>query len=115
MLDWLDRRVAIVFAHPDDETIGAGAQFANLREPMLIQVTDGAPRSFGPGREDYARARRDELTDALTTGRARSVDRREIGLVDQEAYLNLTELTAKLADLFREGRPEVVLTHPYEG
>jgi LmbE family N-acetylglucosaminyl deacetylase len=35
--------------------------------------------------------------------------------VDQEASLNLPELTARLAELFREGRPEVVLTHPYEG
>ena len=65
MLDWVDRSVAIVVAHPDDETIGAGAQLPHLRDPLLAHVTDGAPRSFGLAREAYARRRRDELSAAL--------------------------------------------------
>jgi LmbE family N-acetylglucosaminyl deacetylase len=114
-LDWLGLKVAIVVAHPDDETIGLGAQFAQLRDPLLVQVTDGAPRSFGAGREDYARARRDEVTAALRAGGAHSVDRREIGVVDQEASLDLARITARLIELLAERRPEVILTHPYEG
>ena len=38
-------RVAVVAAHPDDETIGAGASLGLLRTPVLVHVTDGAPRS----------------------------------------------------------------------
>src|SRR5262249_45196073 len=115
MLDWLDQRVAIVAAHPDDETIGLGGQFAALRNPMLVYVTDGAPRSLGPEREDYGRRRREELAAGLHAGGAADVDLREIGLADQEASFHLPELTTRLAHLFRERQPQVVLTHPYEG
>ena len=34
----------IVVAHPDDETIGMGAQLCRFRDALLVQVTDGAPR-----------------------------------------------------------------------
>jgi LmbE family N-acetylglucosaminyl deacetylase len=115
MLDWLDRRVLIVAAHPDDETIGAGAQFVNFRNVVVAHVTDGAPRSLGEGRGDYARARRAELAAALRAGGAASVDLREIGLVDQEASFHLAGLATRLAELLLELRPEIVLTHPYEG
>ena len=35
--------VAIVVAHPDDETIAAGASLPLLRTLTLVHVTDGAP------------------------------------------------------------------------
>ena len=34
----------MVVAHPDDETIGAGAQLPRLNGVTMIHVTDGAPR-----------------------------------------------------------------------
>src|SRR6266571_2854718 len=52
------------------------AVFCLKKKKLLVQVTAGAPRSFGAGREEYARTRRDELTEALLAGGAQSVDRR---------------------------------------
>ncbi len=37
-------RVMIVVAHPDDETIGLGAQLRRFEDALLVHVTDGAPR-----------------------------------------------------------------------
>jgi len=115
MLDWLERSVVIVVAHPDDETIGLGAQLGNLRNPLLVHTTDGAPRSLLDARGVYARIRREELASALDVGGAASTVLREVGLADQEASYHMAELTGLLSGLFAERRPEVVLTHPYEG
>src|SRR6476646_4862382 len=38
-------RIAILAAHPDDETIGASALLARFDEPQVIYLTDGAPRN----------------------------------------------------------------------
>src|SRR3954453_18732615 len=64
--------VAIVFAHPDDETIGCGAQLHRLRDLTLVLLTDGAPRGGAdaraagfPNSEAYAEARRRELVAVM--------------------------------------------------
>ena len=38
-------RAMVIVAHPDDETIGAGARLGGFREALVVHVTDGAPRS----------------------------------------------------------------------
>jgi LmbE family N-acetylglucosaminyl deacetylase len=114
--------VAVVVAHPDDETVGAGAQLPHWRGVTFVYVTDGSPRNPADAtaagfatREAYAQARRAEVRAALAlagTGPARV---RELGRADQEASLDMATLSRDLAALLRELRPAVVVTHPYEG
>src|SRR5262245_42709457 len=37
-------RLAVLAAHPDDETIGASRLLRRLSQPLVIYLTDGAPR-----------------------------------------------------------------------
>jgi LmbE family N-acetylglucosaminyl deacetylase len=115
-------KTVIVVAHPDDEAIGAGARMRALPGVVVAHVTDGAPRHIeaarrnGHGtREDYLRARREEVVAALGLVGIPPQRIRCLGFVDGEAALRLVEVSYAVAGLLDELRPEVVLTHPYEG
>ncbi len=115
-------KVMVVSAHPDDETIGAGSLLAELEDPTLIHVTDGAPRDLRDAlangfssRADYATARLRELHNALATGGIACMESVQLNFADQEASLKLVELTCALVDHIRRLRPEIIVTHPYEG
>jgi LmbE family N-acetylglucosaminyl deacetylase len=127
ILDWLGRGcgpapvLAVVVAHPDDETIGGGARLPRLGDALFVCVTDGAPRDTTdaaaagfPTREQYAAARRQEFSAVLA---AAGIHPRvsHLEFVDQEASLNLSLLARTLAELFRVAQPEAILTHSYEG
>jgi LmbE family N-acetylglucosaminyl deacetylase len=121
--EWLGapHKTLLLVAHPDDESVGAGAQLARLPELMLALVTDGAPRDVGfaqkagcTTREEYAALRARELDLALRRGDAQP-QRAALGLVDQEAALHLPRLIAFVTELIERVRPEAILTHPYEG
>jgi N-acetylglucosamine malate deacetylase 2 len=112
----------VVVAHPDDEAIGAGGLLAGLPDAVVAHVTDGAPRDERPAltrgfqtREEYARARRREVTNALSHVGITPERCRGLGYVDGELSLQLLELVFDVADLMDEVRPDIVLTHPYEG
>ena len=112
----------VVVAHPDDEAIGAGGLLAGLPDAVVAHVTDGAPRderyaqSKGfQTREEYARARRREVANALSHVGITPERIRGLGYVDGEASLQLLELVSDVADLMDEVRPDLVVTHPYEG
>lgn len=128
MTDWPARlasgariaeRVAIVVAHPDDETLWTGSLLARLDDAVLIHLTDGAPRDMHDARrlgyatrEDYAAARAAELDTALRLLDYRG-ERRAYGVPDQECIVALDTMTERLRrDL---AGAAVVVTHPYEG
>lgn len=118
----ISKRIAIVVAHPDDETIGAGATLSRLADVLLVHVTDGAPRDLEDARrsgcasrEEYAALRGLELARALALAGISFERTRELGLIDQQAAINLKDLTVRLSAFLREFRPDAILTHPYEG
>lgn len=113
---------ALIVAHPDDEAVGAGALLPRLHEPWLLYVTDGAPRDLADAmaagratREAYAAARRQERSAALAIAGIDAARAEELGVVDQEASLQLADLTRAIAAWLAARRPQAVLTHPYEG
>ncbi len=115
-------RLLIVTAHPDDEVIGAGAQLPRWRGAGFLQVTDGSPSNPGDAlaagfksREAYGAARRRELRAALALAGVSPQQLCRVNFIDQETSFHLLELAEFMADALREIRPEVVLTHPYEG
>ena len=116
------RNTVIVAAHPDDETIGAGACLSQFSNVVVFHVTDGAPRDMRDAvrngfssREAYAAARRQELRDALDTGGIQPVEIVCVGCIDQEASFHLPEIARRLARLIARIDPDLVLVHPFEG
>ncbi len=102
----IEEPVALVVAHPDDETIGAGASLHLFRNLLLVHVTDGAPRNLADARAygfadaaSYAAARRAELAAALRRVRRRRRSSPSSGAADQQASLALKPLIGQLAGL----------------
>ena len=115
------RRVAMVVAHPDDETIAAGGSLALMPELLLVHVTDGAPCRLADGERlgfatpaAYAAAREAELQAALAVAGV-TPERRPLGVPDQDASFHMGALVEALVRAFAEHGTEVVLTHAYEG
>jgi LmbE family N-acetylglucosaminyl deacetylase len=115
----IDEPIAVIAAHPDDETIGIGSRLRRISDLRLIHITDGAPR--GPadaqraGLADwraYAQTREQELACALAVLGASGAARRAYGFPDQAAIFHVDEIAERLAhDL---SSVAAVLSHPYE-
>jgi N-acetylglucosamine malate deacetylase 2 len=116
------QRVLLLVAHPDDEAIGAGALLAQMGEPFVVHVTDGAPRDLSDAaaagfatRERYAHARREESEAALRLAGIPSHHRFGLGFVDQESSFHLLHIVREIIALLHDLKPDCILTHPYEG
>lgn len=114
--------VAVVVAHPDDESIALGAQLPRLKGVTLVHVTDGAPRDGIDARshgfqtpEAYAAARRRELEAAMAVADIPPSALVSLGIPDQEASLRLAETARRLACLFSDRAIRIILTHAFEG
>jgi N-acetylglucosamine malate deacetylase 2 len=118
--------VTAVLAHPDDEVISAGILLRRVTQRGgtvdFVHVTDGAPSNGRDAqeqgfstREEYAQARHAELERALGVLGIQSREQRALGVIDQEASLQIAGLADRLAGAFESLRPDVILTHPFEG
>jgi len=112
----------VIVAHPDDEVIGAGALLGRLSGPLVVHVTDGAPRDLVDARsagfdtaEGYAAARRREAVRALALLPSKVPLPAELRVPDQEASRSLVALARRIAHLLGRERPDAVITHAYEG
>lgn len=117
----VDEPIALVVAHPDDETLAAGGSLHLFRRLLLVHVTDGAPRGLGDAEREgfdgplaYAAARAAELDAALAWSGA-APERSMLGIADQEATASIPAIAARLRGLFTAHRISSVLTHCYEG
>lgn len=117
----IQTRLALVVAHPDDETIAAGGSLHLMENLLLVHLTDGAPLRLEDHRRAgfdspaaYAEARESELELALAIAHVRPL-RATLGLPDQDAALFMYASAADLARLFAQHGTEVVITHAYEG
>ena len=118
----LDLKPLFLVAHQDDETIGGSAVLHRLPGSTVVYLTDGAPRDPGlrsadpsTSRQQYARTRWQEATEALALVDVPTERILGLGTVDQEAIDNIPVLVERFVNLLRRLRPEVVISHAYEG
>ena len=115
-------RTLLALAHPDDESVGASSRLTRIEVAALVYATDGAPRDGRIPRDagcetiaDYAAMRRAETLRALAHAGISSERAVFLDYPDQEAAYRLLPLAADLRRWMIATRPEIVLTHPYEG
>lgn len=115
-------RVLLLAAHPDDETIGASALLGRVPGATVVFLTDGSPRDshlrsphVSGSRELYACVRAEEAACALNLLDISSERIILLQGVDQEAIHQVHDLVEACSEIIRDLRPDMVVTHPYEG
>jgi LmbE family N-acetylglucosaminyl deacetylase len=114
--------MAILVAHPGDETIGCGAQLCRLRDVGVIVLTDGASREHADGNralleaaEAQAATRLRELQRVLQYSGI-GIERLLVcGTSDHQAALQLPTLVRQIAAHLERNQIRCLLTLAYEG
>lgn len=116
------RRVMVIAAHPDDEIVGAGVVLAALPGLRVVHATDGVPAdpryaewAGFDNPQAYRRARQMEARRALESLGLPATCLLRMGFEDQQLSRRLVPLTRALAALIDANRPDLLITHPYEG
>jgi LmbE family N-acetylglucosaminyl deacetylase len=123
------KRLLAVFAHPDDETFGSGSVLAKYShegaDVLVVCTTRGEVGEIAPGsgatRDTLGEVREEELRRATETLGVKGVillGYRDSGMAGSEdnqhpqAFINAPEeeVVARLVEIMRRFRPQVVLT-----
>lgn len=115
-------RILVIAAHPDDETIGCGALLSRASDAFIAYLTDGVPNDAAlrpaPFRDDsdaYRRTRKEEAESALSLVGINEDRVIRLEGVDQESSYGMVPLVDRLLLALEEIRPDIMITHPYEG
>jgi LmbE family N-acetylglucosaminyl deacetylase len=114
-------RVALIVAHPDDETIGAGGSLRLLSHLTIVLATDGTPENLAYARRNgfttnaaYNAARKAELRAAFAVaGLAPPIV--ELGLCDQGLSYRMAELVRMIVGVVANSDFDAIITQAYEG
>jgi N-acetylglucosamine malate deacetylase 2 len=116
------RRMMVVVAHPDDETIGMGGQLQDLPGITVVHVTDGAPRTPADARRagftdwpDYAAARRREVAAAMSLAGIPPEALVALDIADQGASEAMASAARSIAVLWAGREIRTVFSHAFEG
>jgi N-acetylglucosamine malate deacetylase 2 len=116
------KSLLVVVAHPDDETVGAGATIARYARDgarvVIVSATRGTAASFGVelagSREALGALRERELRAA-----AEVLGAHEVRLLEYEdkqlASADAVQIRRELVTILREARPDVVITFDPNG
>ncbi|SRR5579885_211353 len=116
------RDVAVIVAHPDDETVGCGALLRRLKGAVVVIVTDGSPQNLHEAQRHgcstvpgYAATRTRELKRAMQLAGVSLHSLVQLNIPDQQAAMRLGEITRRLLQLFATRGTRIAITHAYEG
>jgi LmbE family N-acetylglucosaminyl deacetylase len=114
--------VAVVVAHPDDETIACGATLKRLKGAHVVVVTDGVTRRTGeiaaysfPASQSPEIARWRELVAALELAGCPPSAVTGLAFADRRAAEHLVAIARRIAEVFHRSGTAIAITHAYEG
>lgn len=115
--------VILFCAHPDDEVLGSASLLHYLKDNLkVVTVTDGAPKKMDDAiaagfcsREAYSKARFQEQLNALYSAGITEAQVYQLGFIDQQASYQMGAVCHKILEILQSCKPEIVLTHAYEG
>jgi LmbE family N-acetylglucosaminyl deacetylase len=113
--------VAVVVAHPDDETIACGATLERLKGARVVVVTDGVTRRAGeraysfPAAQTPEIARWRELVAALELAGCPPSAVTGLAVADRGAAEHLVAIARRIGEVFHRSGTAIAITHAYEG